>query len=94
MRKISAQIASIFTQATGAGPTMADTGALFNANAVTGLGGHANLLTTALGTDYTAWEAVAQAMYNQPMLVPQATGYYGTGKKWPSIPSSALSPAR
>ncbi|MGA2505601.1 MAG: hypothetical protein ABSG01_16085, partial [Anaerolineales bacterium] len=81
MRNISEQIAYIFTQAAGAGPTMADTGALFNANAVTGAGGHKNLLTTALGTDYAAWEVVAQAVYNQPLLVRQGVGYYGTGKK-------------
>ncbi len=58
MRNISEQIAYIFTQASGAGPTLSDTGALFNAIAVTTKGGHANLLTTALGTDLTAWRAV------------------------------------
>ena len=44
------------------GPTMADGGALFNNTAVTAATGHANLLTTALGTDYTAWNAAALAM--------------------------------
>ncbi len=92
MRNISAEIAAIFTDASGAGPTMADTGALFNATAVTTAGGHANLLTTAIGTDYTAWNAVALAMYNQPMLIKNATGYYGTGKKLAIDPKFCLVP--
>ena len=50
MRKISALVAAIFTDNAGIGPTMADTGALFNATAVTTAGGHANLRTTALST--------------------------------------------
>ena len=81
LRNISEQIAAIFTTASGAGPTLNDGGALFNSTAVTTAGGHANLLTTALGTDYTAWNAVASAVYNQPMLVANSTGNYGTGKK-------------
>ncbi|MCX6033893.1 MAG: hypothetical protein NTV38_02785, partial [Chloroflexi bacterium] len=92
MRNISEQIAAIFTQNSAAGPTMADGGALFNATAVTSVTGHANLLTTALGTDYTAWNAVALAMYNQPMLVKQAAGYYGTGKKLAVDPRYCLVP--
>ncbi len=88
MRNISEQVAAIFTQASGAGPTMTDTGALFNATAQTTAGGHINLLTTALGTDYTAWNAVALAMFNKKLMVKNAAGYYGTGKPqalWPSI---------
>lgn len=92
-RRISSLIAAIFTQASALGPTMADGGTLFNASAVTTLGGHANLLTTALGTDYTAWNAVALAMYNQPMLIKQATGYYGTGDKQAVWPKYCLVPA-
>jgi hypothetical protein len=92
MRNISEQIAAIFTQNSAAGPTMADGGALFNATAVTTVGGHANLLTTALGAVYTAWEAVAAAMYNQPMLIKQAAGYYGTGKKLAIDPKYCLVP--
>jgi len=84
LRKISALVAAIFTQASGVGPTMADTGALFNSTAVTTAGGHANLLTTALSG--AQWEVVGTAIYNQPMLVKQAAGYYGTG------PIMALSP--
>ena len=56
---------------------MADTGALFNATAVTTAGGHANLLTTALAS--SEWEVVSSAVYAQPLLIKQATGYYGTG---------------
>ncbi len=92
IRNISEQIAAIFTSNSGAGPTMADTGALFNATAVTTAGGHANLLTTALGTDFTAWDAVAAAVYNQPLLRKNATGYYGTGKKMAIEPRFCLVP--
>lgn len=92
IRNVSEQIAEIFTTASGAGPTLADTGALFNSTAVTTAGGHANLLTTALGTDYTAWNAIAAAMYNQPMLVKNASGNYGTGKKVAIDPSYILVP--
>jgi len=92
MRNISEQIAAIFTSGSAAGPTMADGGALFNSTAVTEGGGHANLLTAALGTDYVAWNAVALAMYNQPMLIKNETGYYGTGKKLAVEPRYCLVP--
>jgi hypothetical protein len=92
IRNISEQVAAIFTQNSGAGPNLADGGALFNATAVTTAGGHANLLTTAMGTDYTAWNAVATAMYNQPMLVANESGYYGAGKKQALEPRYALVP--
>jgi hypothetical protein len=92
MRNISEQVAAIFTSNSALGPTMADTGALFNNTAVTTAGGHANLLTTAIGTNYTAWNAVSLAMYNQPMLVKQAAGYYGTGKKLAIDPRFCLVP--
>lgn len=92
MRNISEQVAAIFTQNSAAGPVLADGGALFNATAVTTAGGHANLLTTQLGTDFTAWKAVAKAMYDQPLLVKNATGYYGTGKKQALNPRYCLVP--
>jgi len=92
MRNISEQVAAIFTQASGAGPTMADGGALFNSTAVTTAGGHANLLTTAIGTDYTAWKAIAKAMYNQTMLVRNTAAYLGTGKKLALNPRYCLVP--
>jgi hypothetical protein len=90
IRNISEQVAAIFTAASGAGPTLADTGALFNSTAVTSAGGHANLLTTALGTDYTAWNAVAAAMYNQPLMINSSS--LGTGKKQAIDPSYCLVP--
>ena len=92
IRNISEQIAAIFTVNSGAGPTMSDGGALFNATAQTTAGGHANLLTTALGTDYTAWKAVALAMFKKKLMVKNATGYYGTGKPQALYPTIALVP--
>jgi len=90
MRNISEQIAYIFTQASGAGPTMADGGALFNSTAVTSATGHANLLTVALAA--AQWDVVAKAVYDQPMLVKWAAGYYGTGKKQAIEPRFCLIP--
>lgn len=92
IRNISEQIAAIFTSNSGAGPTLNDGGALFNSTATTTAGGHANLLTTALGTDYTAWNAISLAMYNQAMHVANETGYYGTGKKQAIEPRYILVP--
>ena len=93
IRNVSEQVSYIFTQASGAGPTMSDTGALFNATAQTTAGGHLNLLTTALGTDYTAWNAVALAMFKKKLMVKNASGYYGTGKAQGLYPSICLVPA-
>jgi hypothetical protein len=90
MRNISEQIAAIFTQNSKAGPMMADGGYLFNATAVATLTGHLNLLTTALSA--AEWDVVAKAIYDQPMLVKQATGYYGTGKKQAIEPRFCLVP--
>jgi hypothetical protein len=92
MRNISEQFAAIFTSNSAAGPTLADGGTLFNSTAVTTAGGHANLLTTALGTDYAAWKAVSNAVYKQPMMVRNATGYYGTGKRQAIRPKYCLVP--
>jgi hypothetical protein len=90
LRKISALVAALFTTASALGPTMADTGTLFNATAVTAKGGHANLLTTALTA--AQWDTVAAAMYNQPLLIKQDTGYYGTGPKMAVNPRFCLVP--
>lgn len=92
-RNISEKVADIFTQNSGAGPTMADGGALFNATAQTTAGGHLNLLTTALGTDYVTWSAVATAMFKKKMMVKNETGYYGTGKPYGVRPKFCLVPA-
>lgn len=90
LRKISSLVAAIFTDNAGVGPTMADTGVLFNATAVTTAGGHANLLTTALAI--AAWEAACTAVYNQPMLIKNAAGYYGSGPKMALNPKFCLVP--
>ena len=90
LRKISKLVAEIFTQAGGTGPTMADTGVLFNNTAVTTAGGHANLLTTALSI--TAWDAACQAVYNQPMLVKAAAPLIGIGPKMAINPKFCLVP--
>ena len=92
MRNISEQVAAIFTSNSGVGPTLSDTGALFNSTAVTTQGGHKNLLTTALGTDLTAWRAVETAMYIQPMHIKNAAGIYGTGKQQAVRPKYLLVP--
>jgi hypothetical protein len=90
LRKISSLVAAVFTDNTAVGPTMADTGALFNATAVTTAGGHANLLTTALSA--AEWEVVSAAMYAQPLLIAQETGYYGTGPAMAIDPKFCLVP--
>ncbi|MBE0698851.1 MAG: hypothetical protein IH586_18180, partial [Anaerolineaceae bacterium] len=90
LRKISALVAAVFTANSGIGPTMADTGALFNATAVTTTGGHANLLTTGLAA--AQWEVVSAAMYNQPMLVKNETGLIGVGPKMAINPRYMLVP--
>ena len=84
LRKISSLVAAIFTTGSGAGPTLADGGALFNNTAVTSAGGHANLRTAALSS--AEWDSVQSAVYKQPMLIKNAAGVYGTG------PAIAINP--
>jgi len=90
LRKISRLAAEVFTANSGIGPDMADGGALFNATAVTSAGGHANLLTTALSANQ--WDTVCQAVYNQPMLVKNDAGFYGSGPKMAVNPKFILVP--
>jgi len=90
IRKVSSLVAAVFSGNAGVGPTMADTGALFNATAVTTAGGHANLLTTALAA--AEWEVVSTAVYSQPMLIANAAGYYGTGDQMALDPRFCLVP--
>lgn len=90
LRRISGLVAAIFTDNAGIGPTLADTGALFNSTAVTTAGGHLNLLTTALAA--AEWEVVSRAVYNQPMLIKNAATYYGTGPKQAINPRFCLVP--
>ncbi len=84
MRKISKLVAAIFSGNAGVGPTMADTGALFNVTAVTTAGGHANLGTSALSAN--AWDAACRAVYKQPMLIKNSVALRGTG------PALAINP--
>ena len=70
---LSAKVAAVFTTNTNAGPVLSDTGALFNATAVTTAGGHANLLTTALS--HAQLDTIITAMYNQTART------LGTGRK-------------
>ncbi len=79
LRKISALVAALFTQSGGIGPALADGGALFNNTAVTTAGGHKNLLTGALSA--AEWEVVSTAVFNQPLLVKNASGLYGSGPR-------------
>lgn len=60
---LSSLVSGVFTVNSAAGPALADTGALFNANALTVGGGHANLRTTALS--FTEYDAVVTAMQKQ-----------------------------
>jgi hypothetical protein len=90
LRKVSSQIAAIFTANNGVGPTLADTGALFNATAVTTKGGHLNLGTTALAA--AEWDVVQTKVYNQPMLTKADVGYYGVGPKMAINPRYMLVP--
>ena len=90
IRRISGLVAAVFSSNSGIGPTMADTGALFNATAVTTAGGHANLLTTALAA--AEWEVVANAVYSQPLLIAQEASYYGTGPAMAMDPKYCLVP--
>jgi hypothetical protein len=59
-------VSAIFTSNSDVGPTLADTGALFNATATSTTGGHANLLTTALS--WSQWNVVRLAMMKQTEL--------------------------
>ena len=70
---LSAKVAAVFTVNSNTGPTLSDSGALFNNTAVTSAGGHANLLTTALS--WSAFDTVVTAMYNQTARP------LGTGRK-------------
>ena len=90
LRRLSGMVAAIFTANSAVGPTLADGGALFNNTAVTTAGGHANLLTTALTA--SQWDTVAAAVYNQPLLIKNSTGYYGTGSKQAVNPRFCLVP--
>lgn len=88
MRKISRLVAEIFTVNGGTGPFLADGSALFNTTAVTTAGGHANLDTLAL--NHTNWDLVSSKVYKQPMLIKDASTFYGTGPRMAVNPKYIL----
>jgi hypothetical protein len=90
LRKISGLVSAIFTANSGIGPNLADGGALFNATVTTTAGGHKNLLTGALSA--AEWDAACTAVYNQPMLIKNAAGVYGTGPRMAVNPRYLLVP--
>ena len=90
IRKISSLVAAVFTSNSGAGPSLSDGGALFNASAVTSAGGHANLGTTALSA--AQWDAVCKAVYDQPMLIKNSVEERGKGPKMAINPRYLLVP--
>lgn len=78
LRTRSARIASIFTQNSGVGPTLAqDSTALFHSN-------HTNVATTAFGTDATAWRAARAECYKHTEV--------NSGKRLGIRPRFALTP--
>ena len=83
--EISRLVAAVFTVNSNVGPALADTGALFNASAVSGAGGHANLLTT--GMSYAEYLVVKLAMRKQTDQV------LGAGKRLNIMPKYILVPA-
>lgn len=64
-RTIEADFYTMLLLNSGAGPTMQDTGALFNSTAVTTLGGHANLVASGTAPAVATIEAMRQAMMTQ-----------------------------
>ena len=90
LRKISSLVAGLFSENSGTGPQLADGGYLFNNTAVISAGGHRNLLTG--GLTAAEWDVVSTAVYNQPMLVKNAAGIYGTGPRQAVNPRYCLVP--
>ena len=79
VRTRSAAVGALFTAAAGVGPTLAqDSKALFHVD-------HANLATTALGTDAAAWRAARSECFQQVEL--------GSGKPLGIFPRYLLVPA-
>ncbi len=82
---VSELVSGVFTVNSAAGPVLSDTGALFNATAVTTTGGHANLLTGALSySSYIAAKLAMRKQTDQPL---------GVGKRLNIMPRYVLVPA-
>ena len=88
VRTLSSLISAVFTANSGTGPVMADTNNLFDV-------AHGNLLTTALGTDDTAWDAACAAVYQQAMLAPSGDdgGILGIDPRFLLVPRELKSAA-
>ncbi|MDX1664842.1 MAG: hypothetical protein R3272_13705, partial [Candidatus Promineifilaceae bacterium] len=79
VRTRSAKVSAIFTDNSGAGPTLSqDSKALFHAD-------HSNLATTAFGTDATAWRAARTECFKHAEI--------NSGKRLGVFPKYALVPA-
>ena len=89
LRKISSLVAEIFTTGLGTGPTMSNGKTLFNAVEI-GDGGHANLGTSVLNAEN--WDLACSVVYQQPMLVKKATGFYEVGPHMAVNPKFLLVP--
>jgi len=89
IRTLSSLVSAVFTANSGTGPVMADSNNLFDAS------NHGNLLTTALGTDDTAWQAAASAIYKQGALAPSGKdgGILGVDPKYLLVPRELKSAA-
>jgi len=83
--EISDLVSGVFTLNSNAGPVLSDSGALFNATALTSAGGHANLLTAALS--YANFIAARTAMRKQ------TDNTLGTGRRLNIAPKFLLVPA-
>ena len=77
-------VSAVFTVNTAAGPVLSDSGALFNATAISSAGGHVNLLTTALS--HSEFGVVRTAMSKQTDQV------LGAGRKLLLRPKYLLVP--
>ncbi len=89
LRKISSLVATIFTKANGLGPLMSNGKTLFNMVAV-GDGGHGNLGSNALTAAH--WDLASSAIYRQPMLVKNLSGFYDVGPHMAVNPKFLLVP--
>lgn len=81
---ISQRVAAVFTNNSNTGPTLSDTGALFNNTATSTTGGHANLLTA--GLSFTSYGASRFAMRKQTDQVEGAGQRLLIDPKWLLIP--------
>jgi hypothetical protein len=90
LRKISSLVAAVFSANGGVGPTLADGGTLFNPTTQATAGGHKNLLSGALSS--AQWDLVSTAVYDQPQLVKNGSGFTGLGPKMAINPRYLLVP--